>query len=168
MADKFWNRKSGKYEVICCAPSVNLTQMGNAIVPVPYPVNEKMGGSKNVTDKGGKKVKINGKYAYHHASNSNEVSGDGKGSKKGVKSGTVEGKSEPIKATASKSVKTNKKFIVREGDLQKMQSGNTIGKITCKESGSTSTIKDTGEIEGDTLPPDMDAGAANAAWAELG
>ena len=119
MADKFWNRKSGKYEVIFSAPSVNLTQVGNVIVPVPYPVSEKMGGSKDVTDKSGKKVKVNGKYTYNHASNSNEVSGDGKGSKKGVKSGTVEGKSTPIKATASTSVKTNGKFVVREGDLQK-------------------------------------------------
>ena len=49
-----------------------------------------------------------------------------------------------------------------------MQGGNTIGKITCKESGSTSKIKDNGEIEGDILPPDLDINSANALWAKSG
>lgn len=161
MADKFWNRKSSKYEVIYSAPSVNKTQVGNAVVPVPYPVTQKM----NTASKVAKNVNLNGKPAYHKGSHSTRVKGDGKGRLGGVASGTVEAKSEPL--LHSFSVKTNKKFIVREGDLQKMQGGNTIGKIVCKESGSTSKIKDNGEIEGDTLPPDISAKFASKLWSML-
>jgi uncharacterized Zn-binding protein involved in type VI secretion len=150
MADKFWNRKSGKYKVIGIAPSVNKTQIGNAVVPVPYPVQEKMSKAAAVS----KNVKINGKPAYHKGSNSSRVTGDGPGKLGGIVSGTVEAKSEPL--LHSFTVKTNKKFVVREGDLQKMQGGNTIGKITTTESGSTSKIKDNGEIEGSTMPPDLE------------
>ena len=159
MANKFWNRKVGKYKVVHCAPSVNKTQVGNAVVPIPYPVTEDMGGAGKVA----KNVKLNGKPAYHKGSNSAEVSGDGQGKLGGIISGTVEAKSEPL--LHSFSVKTNKQFIVREGDLQKMQNGNTIGKITCSESGSTSKINDKGEIEGDTLPPDIDFSSASNAYA---
>ncbi len=150
MADKFWNRKSGKYKVIGIAPSVNKTQIGNAVVPVPYPVQEEMSKAAKVS----KNVKVNGKPAYHKGSNSSRVTGDGPGKLGGIVSGTVEAKSEPL--LHSFTVKTNKKFVVREGDLQKMQGGNTIGKITTTESGSTSKIKDNGEIEGSTMPPDLE------------
>ena len=124
MADKFWNRKSGKYKVVGSAPSVNKTQMGNVVVPVPYPVQEKIDKAAAVSSD----ININGKPAYHKGSNSSDVKGDGQGKLGGVVSGTVEAKSEPL--LHSSSVKTNKQFVVREGDLQKMQGGNTIGKIT--------------------------------------
>jgi hypothetical protein len=165
---KFSVRKTNKCEVISAAPSVNLTQIGNAIVPIPYPVSQKLGKAKNTANKSGKKVKFAGDYAYHNKSNSKSVKGDGKGSKKGIKSGTVEAKSEPITGTSVSSVKINKQPMVIEGKLQKMQGGNTIGKITCSDSGSGCKISDDGKIEGDTLPSDMDGTSAKSAFAGAG
>ena len=162
MANKFWARKSNKYTIISSAPSVNKTQVGNAVVPIPYPVTEKMGKAKDTATT----VKLNGDDAYIHGSNSVSVKGDGPGKLGGVKSGTVEAKSEPIVGTASPTVKSHGQRIVREGDLQQMQGGNTIGKITCSESGSPAHITDDGAIEGETLPPDMDSNSANALYQE--
>ncbi|WP_086930361.1 RHS repeat-associated core domain-containing protein [Agarilytica rhodophyticola] len=156
MPNKFWARKDSKYKVVSSAPSVNLTPIGNAIVPVPYPVSEKLSKAVATADD----VLVNGKPTYIHGSDTTSVKGDGKGSKGGVKSGTVEAKSQPIKAMASPTVKANKQHVVREGDLQMMQGGNTIGKITCSENASLVTIEDDGAIQGETLPSDLDGPAA--------
>ncbi|MEO0443222.1 MAG: PAAR-like domain-containing protein, partial [Pseudomonadota bacterium] len=158
MANKFWARKDSKYTVVSSAPSVNLTQVGNQVVPIPYPVSQKL--SKAVATS--KDVLVNGKQTYIHGSDTTSVVGDGRGSKGGIKSGTVEAKSQPIVAMASPTVKVNKQRVVREGDLQYMQGGNTIGKITCSESASLVTISDKGAIEGEeTLPSDLDQASAN-------
>ncbi len=160
MPNKFWTRKSNNYTVVSSAPSVNLTKVGNAVIPIPYPVTEKLGKATATV----KNVKLNADTAYVHGSNTTAVKGDGHGKIGGIVSGTVEAKSEPIKSTASPSVTSHQQHIVREGDLQKMQGGNTIGKIICEESVSTATITDDGHIEGNTLPPDLDDQAAEALY----
>jgi hypothetical protein len=115
MAKKFGARKGSKYKVACIAPSVNLTQVGNAIVPIPYKVQQKLSSGKKVPNKGG------------------------------VKSGTVEAKSESLVTTPS--ARIYKQQLIRVKDLQYMQSKNTLGKVQSSESGSAPEIKDNGEIE---------------------
>ena len=41
MPGNFWARKDSTFEVVGTAPSVNLTPIGNTIVPIPYPVVSK-------------------------------------------------------------------------------------------------------------------------------
>jgi RHS repeat-associated protein len=115
---------------------------------------KKFGVKYNTADGISKDVNFNGDGAFIMGSDSKSVKGDEQGKLGGVVSGTVGAKSEPI--LSSTSVKVNGKFVIRNGDLHKMQGGNTIGKLVTKESGATSTIKDNGAIEGDTLPPDLD------------
>ncbi len=156
MAKKFGARQQNKYKIVSSAPSVNKTPMGNSVVPVPYPVNQ----TYDAADAVSKDVKFNGCGVFTESSHSSKVTGDERGSVGGVVSGTVSEKSEPVEF--SPSVKVNGKFVIREGDLHKMQGGNTVGKLVCQESGSTSKISDDGKIEGETLPPDLDLSSASS------
>jgi RHS repeat-associated protein len=157
MAKNFGARQDSKYEIISSAPSVNKTQVGNSVVPIPYPVSQKYDAAASHS----KDVNFNGKPAFLKSSNSTEVKGDEQGKKGGVKSGTVNALAEPI--VSSTSVTINKEKVIRDGDLHEMQGGNTIGKLTTTESGDSISIKDNGAIEGDTLPPDLDQSSARAA-----
>ncbi|MDF1880493.1 DUF4150 domain-containing protein [Sulfurimonas sp. MAG313] len=141
MASNFGARKDDKYKVVCSAPSVNKTQVGNAVVPIPYNVMEKFAKAADVSED----VMFNGKAAYHKGSNSTKVTGDSQGSIGGVVSGTVGDLSEPVEFSSS--LKINGEFAIRDGDLHKMQGGNTIGKVTTTESGSREDITDEGEVE---------------------
>ncbi|WP_428739011.1 PAAR-like domain-containing protein, partial [Sulfurimonas sp.] len=149
MAEKFGARKSDKYILVSSAPSVNKTPMGPSVVPVPYPVTQEL----DLADAASKDVNFNSKGAFLKKSNSKQVKGDEPGTAKGVVSGTLSDKSEPI--LFSPSVKANGSNVIREDDLYKMQGGNTIGKLTSKDSGSGVSVDDNGAIEGDTLPPDL-------------
>ena len=68
-AKKFGARKGSKYTIISSAPSVNKTQVGNAVVPIPYPVNEKYSGSDKVSED----VNFNGKGVFTMDANSKTV-----------------------------------------------------------------------------------------------
>ncbi len=155
MAKKFGARKGGKYKIVSSAPSVNKTPVGNAVVPIPYPVSQEYDKASAIS----KNVKFNDGGAFISASHSTKVVGDAQGSIGGVVSGTVGDKSKPIEF--SPSVFINGKPVVREGDMHTMQGGNTMGKLMCQESGSTSKITDDGKIEGETLPPDLDLSASS-------
>jgi hypothetical protein len=73
-----------------CFPDVCLTQIGNAVVPIPYP---NIAVSKD-TAKGTKTITCDGNPICHKESNFSKSTGDEPGNKKGVASGTVTEKAE--------------------------------------------------------------------------
>lgn len=85
-------RQNSKLIVVSLVPSVNLTPMGNSVVPVPYPVIQKM----NTSTLTSPNVFFNGDPVFTTKSNTVSVIGDAAGSAGGVKSGTVSAKSEAI------------------------------------------------------------------------
>ena len=146
MAKNFGARKDSKYKVVSSSPSVNKTPRGPAIVDVPYDVQQNLSKSDVVSPN----VYFNAKPVYVKTSHSTKVTGDKQGSHGGVKSGTVEGQSDPIQA--SPSVFVNGKAVVRVGDVQHMQNKNTVGKVTSSESGSAAHITDDGKIAAAAAP----------------
>ena len=146
MAKNFGARKNSKYKVVSSSPSVNKTPRGDSTPDVPYDVQQDL----SVADAVSPNVFFNGDPVYVKTSHSTKVTGDEKGSKGGVKSGTVGAQSDPIEA--SPSVFVNGKAVVRVGDVQYMQNKNTVGKVTTSESGSAAHITDEGKIERDTQP----------------
>ena len=149
MAKNIGAQKNSKHEIISCAPSVNKTQVGPSVVPIPYPVSQKLSSAAKTSSD----VKMNGNEAYIFNSNSSAVKGDAAGKLGGVKSGTVEAQSDPL--LASNTVKINNQKVIRAGDLQYMQNKNTIGKVTISEKADSSSISDNGVIEGKTTPDDL-------------
>ncbi len=150
MAKKFGARKCDKYIVVSIAPSVNKTPVGSSIVPIPYPVSQELDTSKIIA----KDVNFNSKKVFLKKSHTSKVVGDEPGTAKGVKSGTLSEKAEP--KDYSPSVRANGIYVIREDDKYFMQGKNTIGKLTTKDAGSGIIVTDKGQIEGDTLPPDLD------------
>ncbi|MDD5084404.1 MAG: DUF4150 domain-containing protein, partial [Candidatus Moranbacteria bacterium] len=146
MAKNFGARKNSKYKVVSSSPSVNKTPRGDSTPDVPYDVQQDL----SVADAVSPNVFFNGDPVYVKTSHSTKVTGDEKGSKGGVKSGTVSAQSDPIEA--SPSVFVNGKAVVRVGDVQYMQNKNTVGKVTTSESASAAHITDEGKIEGNTQP----------------
>lgn len=154
----FAARQSKKYEVVGSAPSVNLTQMGNAVVPVPYPVSIKLVPSNVVVPY----VFFNDKKVYVKKSTTTEVKGDEKGSKKGVVSGTVNG--EAVAIVYAPTIKVDGSNLVRVGDMYKMQGGNTVGKLTTTENGKGGSVSANGDVIGPTTPPDLSGKQGSDAW----
>ncbi|XOB63285.1 PAAR-like domain-containing protein [Campylobacterota bacterium DY0563] len=150
MAKKFGARKCDQYIIVSVAPSVNKTPIGSSVVPIPYPVSEEFIISEVVSPN----VNFNSKKVFVKKSHSKQVTGDEAGTLGGIKSGTVSEKSEPLEW--SPSVRANKYNVVRKDDLHFMQGKNTIGRLTTKDKGSGVSVDDNGQIEGDTLPPDLD------------
>lgn len=147
MAKNFGARKNSDYKVVSTSPSVNKTPRGDSTPDIPYDVQEDLSGATNPSPN----VFFNGDPAYLHNSHSTKVTGDARGSKGGVKSGTVGGQSDPIEA--SPTVFINGQKLVRVGDVQYMQNKNTVGKVVSSHSGSAAHITDQGEIVGLTQPP---------------
>ena len=139
MAKQLGARKCGKQKVICLAPSVNKT--GSHRIPIPYPVNYDLNNSNSTSGD----VFFNSNEAFTMDSNSNKVTGDEVGSKKGVKSNTVSDKSEPI--DSSSSVRVNGEWVVRCADKFYMNSKNTMGTLTCSPPPFAPAITDKGKIE---------------------
>ncbi|MET2901724.1 DUF4150 domain-containing protein [Vibrio rotiferianus] len=151
MAKQFVARKTEQQKVICMAPDVCLTQVGNAVVPLPYQISESLDKAENTA----KTVLFNSGESFVKNSDSKSVTGDTKGSVKGgVVSGTKGAKSEPL--SFSSSVMVEGQALLRVGDLVKMNNGNTIGKVQGNESGSAARINDDGKVEGSTTTSEYD------------
>jgi len=101
-----------KFEVVGSAPSVNLTQVGNAVVPIPYPVVSKS--KLKISSDTVPYILLGGKEAFVKRSHTTKVKGDEKGSKGGVVSGTVSEKAEPI--TFDATVKGDGDFMIRDAE----------------------------------------------------
>lgn len=137
MAKNFAARKDGKYLVICSAPDVCKLPNG---VPVPFPIIEPLSNSTKVA----KKSRYGGKVAFMLKSHTTKVTGDQGGVAKGVKSGTMGKKAEPI--DKSKTVKVEGSWLVRVGDKVNMNSKNTFGKVVFAPAPQMGVIKDNGAI----------------------
>ncbi|QOG11541.1 RHS repeat domain-containing protein [Arcobacter sp. FWKO B] len=138
----FGARQDSKYKVVSTSPSVNKTPRGSSTPAISYDVQEDLGGASNVSTS----VFFNSKGAYVKNSNSTKVTGDEKGTKKGVKSGTLSAQSDPLEHSSS--VFINGQEVIRVNDVQYMQGRNTVGKVVSDESGQKPAISDDGEIVG--------------------
>ena len=98
---------------------VCLTTVGPSVIPIPYP---NMAAASDVASVAGS-VKINGNGAANIKSNFSKSKGDKPGNKKGIISGTNDGKAEFI--IGSFNVLIEGKPAVRQGDLMISNSKNT-------------------------------------------
>ncbi len=103
--------QDGSFVLVCLAPDVCLTPVGNAIVPIPYPITHDMGLSTQCSEN----VYVEGKPVFLHGlSYVKDVMGDQPGTKGGVVS-TVYGKVSHSIAHSAK-VYVNGYPVVRSGD----------------------------------------------------
>jgi hypothetical protein len=123
-------RKTAKPKVVSLTPSVNLTPMGAAKVPVPYPVVGHFEESQKTTPT----VRFTSNQSFTMASYIPVVHGDAPGSAGGVKSGTVSKKAEPIEH--SEKVRAEKFKVVRHDDLFWMNDRNTTGRAVFNPTGT--------------------------------
>ncbi len=98
---------------------VCLTPVGTSVVPIPYPNVAQSSDAASTASS----VKINGNPACNIKSNFSKSTGDEAGTKKGVASGTIQGKAEFI--LGSFDVFIEGKPAVRQGDLMVSNSKNT-------------------------------------------
>jgi hypothetical protein len=109
-------------KVVSITPSVNLTPMGGAVVPVPYTVVGYFDESVNTAQS----VLFTKNRTFTMASYVREVHGDAPGSAGGIKSGTVSAKAEPIEHSST--VRAERFYVVRHDDLFYMNNRNTVGR----------------------------------------
>ena len=115
-------RQNISFKATSSAPSFNKTQVGNAVIPLPYQVTQKLNNSVGIVPS----VRLNGDPAYVLTQSSQpSCEGDGKGKLLGVKSQTFGGEVKPI--LGSTTVNMGKHPIIRDGDPCTMQGGNTLG-----------------------------------------
>jgi len=104
MADEFGARIDGSYRVVFTSP--DMCKLPNGSV-VPFPITEQLSNSDNYS----KTTRFNGKWAFLLKSHTTKVIGDEAGVAKGVNSGTVSKKAEPIEH--SKSFKIEGSPVIR-------------------------------------------------------
>ncbi len=120
---KIGARKNSKYIIICDTPSVNLTPIGDKVVPVPYNISQTLDISEHTSNN----VHFNGDEAFVWNSMTPKCVGDEKGTKKGVISKSQSAICEPLDTAGSKSVHINGKKVIRVGDkfnMNKPTKGN--------------------------------------------
>ena len=104
-------RKNSIFMVVSLVPVVCKTPIGSSMVPVPYPIVGDLANSIEVA----KHVKFNGDPVYLLSDSVvTSVTGNEPGTGGGMKSGVNKGK---VRATSSsKTVRVEKKLVVRHGD----------------------------------------------------
>ncbi|MER0240403.1 PAAR-like domain-containing protein [Fulvimarina sp. MAC8] len=107
--------------IVCLAPDVCLTPIGDTAVPIPYQIVDYAGHDAGYADS----VRFTGKKVMTLASRTTHVHGDAPGTKKGVKSGTVEDITEPIGHAPE--VRAEGHPVIRHLDRFHMNSRNTVG-----------------------------------------
>ncbi|MBP9014570.1 MAG: DUF4150 domain-containing protein [Smithella sp.] len=117
-----WSHKGSGGTAMNTAPDVCWTQIGLAVVPIPYPNVAK---SSDLKD-GSKTVKVEGQPAAIDGCNYSKSTGDEAGNRKGIISATKGDKAEFT--NYSFDVKCEGKGICRNGDLMSMNNSNTIGR----------------------------------------
>ncbi|WP_232428373.1 PAAR-like domain-containing protein [Burkholderia ubonensis] len=119
---KLGAHKVSEFKAVSTAPSINKTQVGSSVVPLPYPTTQDLGSSTGVVPT----VRFRGTPAYVlDQSTQPSCTGDSPGGLKGVKSGTVNGEVKPT--SGSGSVRAGGKYVVRIGDSNTMNGGNNPG-----------------------------------------
>ncbi len=129
--------------IVSLSPDVCLTPVGSSIVPIPYPVVDYCGHDRNYTSS----VRFTGYRAMVMRSCTTHVHGDAPGTKKGVKSGTVESICEPIGHASQ--VKAEGSHVIRHLDRFWMNNKNTQGEaIFVKNTKTFDPPKDDDPIPG--------------------
>ncbi|MBU9846272.1 PAAR-like domain-containing protein [Rahnella ecdela] len=124
MAENYMARKDGLWTVVCLSPDVCKTPMGPSTPPIPYQVTASLGNAVQEV----KTVKANGcPVVVLDQSFIPTTQGDEPGVAKGIKSGTVGDKCEPMEH--SQNVRVGGKPILRHGDKFWMNDKNTTGII---------------------------------------
>ena len=111
MAKDLVARKSGIWSIIGMLPDVCKTPIGSAVVPIPYPVIISLSTSQKIS--GDVRANDDNVLTLNKSFTSTTI-GDQPGVCGGIKSGTVGGKCHLDQH--SKSVRANKRYIVRHGD----------------------------------------------------
>jgi len=142
MADEFGARIDGSYRVVFTSP--DMCKLPNGSV-VPFPITEQLSNSDNYS----KTTRFNGKWAFLLKSHTTKVIGDEAGVAKGVNSGTVSKKAEPIEH--SKSFNIEGSPVIRVGDKVNMNNKNTKGKVVFAPAPQQGAITDKGEIDLNTI-----------------
>jgi hypothetical protein len=107
--------------IVSLSPDVCLTPVGSSVVPIPYPVVDYCGHDRNYTPS----VRFTNKKAMVMRSCTTHVHGDAPGTRKGVKSGTVESICEPI--GHADQVRAEGSYVIRHLDRFWMNNRNTQG-----------------------------------------
>ncbi len=142
-------RQNGRQKVICLCPSINKTQIGNVVVPIPYPVQQSLAKAKKVS----RNVCFNRDQAFTSASHTRKVTGDAPGRLKGIISNTTSAQAAPKQH--SRNIRINKKWLVRCGDRFTMNKNNTQGTLVYSPPPAGPAISDDGRIEAaDDATPD--------------
>lgn len=110
----------GSGDTVISGPDVCLTPAGSSVVPIPY-VNTAR--SADLAD-GSKSVKLAGNMAAIEGSCYKTSSGDEAGSRKGVASGTINGKAEFI--NSSFDIKIEGKGVCRNSDPMTQNNRNAL------------------------------------------
>ena len=160
MPGDFWSRKDGCFEVVCTCPSVNLIVIGSGTAPVPFNVVSKS--KLKASTRTVPYILLQGKEAFVKKSHTTKVTGDEKGVKKGIVSGTLSEKAEPI--TFDPTVKGDGSPMIRSAELFFMQGKNTMGKMTTTLGGNGGSVNANGGILGPCTPPDMGGVQGSDAW----
>ena len=123
-------RHSGKSaKVICLAPDVCLTPVGNSIVPIPYMITSELSWSQKTV----KHTTFTGQEAFNMNSRTDKVTGDEPGSKGGVVSGVNKGWCRP--QSKKTSIFVDGKELIHNDNLYEMNCNgadgpsNTVGKL---------------------------------------
>jgi hypothetical protein len=114
-------RDTDAAKIISLSPDVCLTPCGSSVVPIPYPVVDYCGHDESYTPS----VRFTSQKAMVLRSNTTHVHGDAPGTKKGVKSRTVEGICEPIGHASQ--VRAEGSYVIRHLDRFHMNNKNTVG-----------------------------------------
>jgi hypothetical protein len=147
---KLGTHKASEFTAVSTAPSINKTQVGSSVVPLPYPTTQDLGRSVGVVPT----VRFRGTPVYVlDQSTQPSCTGDSAGSLKGVKSGTVNGEVKPT--SASGSVRAGGKYVVRVGDTNTMNGGNNPGLYVAAPAPSGMSAK--AASAGADQPPDRNA-----------
>jgi RHS repeat-associated protein len=137
MAENYMARKDSLWSVVCLSPDVCFTPVGPVTLPVPYQVTASLGDAVQEV----KHVKANGfPVVVLNQSFIPSTQGDESGVAKGVQSGTVGAKCEPMEH--SKTVRVGGKPILRHGDKFWMNDKNTLGVIVGQPPSANLTVEE--------------------------
>lgn len=116
--------QSKRFFCVSLSPDVCLTPVGSNLAPLPYPVKAEFKDAQSVS----RDVKHQGEPAFLAGKSViPKVSGDSRGVKGGVKSGTHQGKVEPKDKSGTGA--SNGRDWLREADVVWMNAQNTVGRI---------------------------------------
>jgi hypothetical protein len=148
---KIGARQEGSFKAVSTAPSFNKTPVGNSTPPLPYPTTQDLDNSASPA----KSVRFNGHPAYVIDKTTQPAgTGDGPGTAKGIRSGSVTGEVKPTGAASH--FRAEKHYVVQQTDTNTMNGGNNPGIYVTTQMPSVGAGGPNASVEaGDASPPVM-------------